>query len=256
MPGEGGNLHRDISAGNILITDEAGMLIDWDFSKHKDVQRRRIPVRTGTWQFMSAHLLLKEPGTVEHERADDLESFFHVLCWITLIYGPHDLALGGVNGMLATVYDCWWDRDNGKSKGGTGKYTMFGTKQMAREAQLKDGPLKDLIVALEKALAVCYSEGPSQTQWKMFEALKANPGFEEAKATLFDAAIVQPDKLTDEPKKRAITNTPRERILDTLHTILPSSHVSQSNDNKRKTVQEQPSGSGTGTGKNPKKRRG
>ncbi|KIL56590.1 hypothetical protein M378DRAFT_16984 [Amanita muscaria Koide BX008] len=58
-------LHRDISAGNILITYEGkGLLIDWDLCvKLMDPNNcnkfapARLPVRTGTWQFMSAALL-------------------------------------------------------------------------------------------------------------------------------------------------------------------------------------------------------
>uniref|UniRef100_A0A0W0GAK3 Fungal-type protein kinase domain-containing protein n=1 Tax=Moniliophthora roreri TaxID=221103 RepID=A0A0W0GAK3_MONRR len=127
-------LHRDISAGNILITDEGGMLIDWDFSKHGDIQRPRAPVRTGTWQFMSAKLLSKPPGTVEHERVDDLESFFHVLCWITLIYGPHGLADDRVKLMLEAVYNCWWKCAGDIPEGGRGKKAMFADREMAMEA--------------------------------------------------------------------------------------------------------------------------
>ncbi|KAH9975124.1 hypothetical protein BGW80DRAFT_1204651, partial [Lactifluus volemus] len=55
-------LHRDVSAGNILITDKGtGMLIDWDLSKKVkedgDANPRRHS-RTGTWQFISIARLL------------------------------------------------------------------------------------------------------------------------------------------------------------------------------------------------------
>src|SRR5687768_4475453 len=72
-------LHRDISVGNIIITDGGGLLIDWDLAKDvKDLQKiSRQPFRTvslafdesrdrcvtavlmslqGTWQFISARL--------------------------------------------------------------------------------------------------------------------------------------------------------------------------------------------------------
>ncbi|KAI0292369.1 hypothetical protein B0F90DRAFT_278101 [Multifurca ochricompacta] len=77
-------LHRDVSAGNILITEEGtGMLIDWDLSKqvHKGVEEGpRQHSRTGTWQFISISRL-REPRYTAHEVSDDLESFFWVLLY-------------------------------------------------------------------------------------------------------------------------------------------------------------------------------
>ncbi|KAH8989403.1 hypothetical protein EDB86DRAFT_2768836, partial [Lactarius hatsudake] len=70
-------LHRDVSAGNILITEErSGILIDWDLSKRCGKRRHlgRHHLRTGTWQFISI-ARLQEPSTRPHEVSDDLESF-------------------------------------------------------------------------------------------------------------------------------------------------------------------------------------
>ncbi|KAH9059302.1 hypothetical protein EDB87DRAFT_1622166 [Lactarius vividus] len=75
-------LHRYVSAGNILITEErSGILMDWDLSKKvmKDGSgKQKQHSRTGTWQFISiAHL--QEPSIRPHEVSDDLESFYWVL---------------------------------------------------------------------------------------------------------------------------------------------------------------------------------
>ncbi|EPQ50669.1 hypothetical protein GLOTRDRAFT_19298, partial [Gloeophyllum trabeum ATCC 11539] len=80
-------LHRDVSAGNILIVrttkDEkvvtSGLLNDWDLSKDIDIKEVRQADRTGTWQFMSARLLAHRSKI--HEVQDDLESFLHVLLY-------------------------------------------------------------------------------------------------------------------------------------------------------------------------------
>ncbi|TFY67989.1 hypothetical protein EVJ58_g1287 [Rhodofomes roseus] len=93
-------LHRDISAGNILIyrfTDingklcVIGLLIDWDLCKFQCyLETVSRPARSGTWQFMSARLL-RNPGK-RHEVADDLESFVHVLNWMCFRFCLHDLS--------------------------------------------------------------------------------------------------------------------------------------------------------------------
>ncbi|KAI0297779.1 hypothetical protein B0F90DRAFT_1669315 [Multifurca ochricompacta] len=77
------NLHRDVSAGNILISDEGcGILIDWDLCKRvrKGAEKARQHSRTGTWKFISIWRLL-EPSLRRHEICDDLESFLWVLVY-------------------------------------------------------------------------------------------------------------------------------------------------------------------------------
>ncbi|KAH8998186.1 hypothetical protein EDB92DRAFT_2111982 [Lactarius akahatsu] len=80
-------LHRDVSAGNILITEDgSGILIDWDLSKKvvKDGSgKQRQHSRTGTWQFMSI-ARLQDSSTRLHEVSDDLESFFLVLLYLVV----------------------------------------------------------------------------------------------------------------------------------------------------------------------------
>ncbi|KAI0636344.1 hypothetical protein C8Q77DRAFT_1072092 [Trametes polyzona] len=90
-------LHRDISAGNVLIlprlesvspgSDELtvvwdGILTDWELAKvvpsGASMESPRQPERTGTWQFMSVAYIQGHPCHPV-SIADELESFFHVL---------------------------------------------------------------------------------------------------------------------------------------------------------------------------------
>ncbi|KAI0927318.1 hypothetical protein AcV5_007876 [Taiwanofungus camphoratus] len=86
-------LHRDISAGNILILQYErrdsdgttwisykGLLNDWELSKPFNVEEgQRQPDRTGTWQFTSVRLLTQPYEGTQIE--DELESFLHVLLY-------------------------------------------------------------------------------------------------------------------------------------------------------------------------------
>ncbi|KAM6501574.1 hypothetical protein JOM56_001551 [Amanita muscaria] len=87
-------LHRDISAGNILITREgSGILGDWDMAKHLDDLKEggSQPERTGTFQFLSARFVSNEYDFSPHDRKDDIESFFHTLQWIVLRFVDHGM---------------------------------------------------------------------------------------------------------------------------------------------------------------------
>ncbi|KAK0214148.1 hypothetical protein IW262DRAFT_1279178 [Armillaria fumosa] len=96
-----GILHRDISAGNIMMTlnpeNRQGILIHWDhcalvsqFRNSSHISRTVCIV--GTWKFVSAYLL--ENPTAEHTFVDDRESALYVLIWVTLRHLPHSLFAG------------------------------------------------------------------------------------------------------------------------------------------------------------------
>ncbi|KAF7439743.1 hypothetical protein PC9H_000079 [Pleurotus ostreatus] len=84
-------LHRDVSGGNILIQRNGdGLLSDWDMAvKEADIQNGpRAHERTGTWAFMSI-ALLQATGR-RHTVSDDLESFFWVVLYYSLVYLTHN----------------------------------------------------------------------------------------------------------------------------------------------------------------------
>lgn len=78
-----GILHRDVSIGNILLTEKEddGFLIDLDLAiKTSDGQASGAPSKTGTKVFMAIGALYGEPHSFMH----DLESFFWVIFWICI----------------------------------------------------------------------------------------------------------------------------------------------------------------------------
>ncbi|KAI0806739.1 hypothetical protein C8Q74DRAFT_1442726 [Fomes fomentarius] len=99
-------LHRDVSAGNMLICPTVerdnkdgklrvvwrGILSDWELSKSLvsagQSDQARQPVRTGTWQFASAYILDNPDEPVRI--ADEIESFFHVSLYNALRYLRHN----------------------------------------------------------------------------------------------------------------------------------------------------------------------
>ncbi|KAI0364858.1 hypothetical protein BV20DRAFT_955364 [Pilatotrama ljubarskyi] len=99
-------LHRDISAGNVLILPRLGrsatgkevvvwrgLLTDWELAKsvaEAENDHARQPERTGTWQFMSVDYVdsnWTRPVIV----ADELESFLHVLIFYAVRFIPNTL---------------------------------------------------------------------------------------------------------------------------------------------------------------------
>ncbi|KAG2047885.1 hypothetical protein BDR06DRAFT_840222, partial [Suillus hirtellus] len=70
-----GILHQDLSAGNVVIHDGKGILIDWNLSK-------LINIKGARQQFMSAHLVKNKDTT--HDVKDDLESSLYVVLWVAL----------------------------------------------------------------------------------------------------------------------------------------------------------------------------
>ncbi|KAI9802645.1 MAG: hypothetical protein M1825_002667 [Sarcosagium campestre] len=87
-----GILHRDISAGNIMLTDEEddGFLIDLDFAVKLEAEKASgAPSKVGTKVFMAIGALYGEHHSFMH----DLESFFWVMFWICIHWDGPDIKL-------------------------------------------------------------------------------------------------------------------------------------------------------------------
>lgn len=141
-------LHRDISAGNIIITrDGRGLLIDWDLccrmhSPHSPRRHERT-VRIaptshllyphasrgsglqGTWQFMSIALLNRTTG-VQHGVPHDLESFLWLLLYLMLRYRPAPKwTKTRVQRVLKGLFDDFTFQSTGLRSGGAAKKSFL-----------------------------------------------------------------------------------------------------------------------------------
>ncbi|KAI0668649.1 hypothetical protein C8Q78DRAFT_1155413 [Trametes maxima] len=129
-----GVIHRDISAGNVLMYPHktwkgewCGLLNDWELSKRTDSntpQGRQLD-RTGTWQFLSASALDHPSKEITIE--DELESFLHVLLFFAIRFLHHNCV--GVGSFMYEYFDDYkvWD----------GTYKCGRTKQ----ASMKEGAI-------------------------------------------------------------------------------------------------------------------
>ncbi|KAK7688402.1 hypothetical protein QCA50_008775 [Cerrena zonata] len=85
---EAGVGHRDLSKGNIMLTENRNnegpwaVLIDWDHAKMVGTVSVYHTLRTETWQFISVPLLM-DP-TKPHHVLDDIQSLFWVLLFMAL----------------------------------------------------------------------------------------------------------------------------------------------------------------------------
>ncbi|KAI0631848.1 hypothetical protein C8Q77DRAFT_1272727 [Trametes polyzona] len=129
-------LHRDISAGNVLILPRliidthgqetikwCGVLTDWELAKEvkqdASQEKARQPERTGTWQFMSVAFVGSQctsPITI----ADELESFFHVTLFYAVRFLPSTVS--NVSLFVQEYFDTFQMNGKGERLCSTMKY--------------------------------------------------------------------------------------------------------------------------------------
>ncbi|KAI4225365.1 MAG: hypothetical protein L6R40_008377 [Gallowayella cf. fulva] len=100
-----GILYRDVSIGNIMLTEneDDGFLIDYDLAiKTSNDRASGAPGKIGTKVFMAIGALRGEPHSFIH----DLESFFWVLFWICIHYDGRD-EKGEVKRRIVPEYEKW-----------------------------------------------------------------------------------------------------------------------------------------------------
>jgi serine/threonine protein kinase len=129
-----GILHRDISVNNVLIgkpgaeVGNRGVVIDLDMAirLERTESLASVDFRTGTRAFQSISVLSSVNDTtgqaLPHDHLDDLESFFYVLCWITLGYAcPNEPILDTSRPRVL-----WkWDQDDASAAADSKGMIMF-----------------------------------------------------------------------------------------------------------------------------------
>ncbi|KAH9932691.1 uncharacterized protein BXZ73DRAFT_101234 [Epithele typhae] len=106
-------IHRDISAGNIVLVKEPdadvrrGYLIDWELScALNDEGDAKVIGRAGTWRFMSIRLLnWSEPDEHRHRFQDDMESLLWVMFFGALMWQPHNYSDTTLRDVIYDFFD-------------------------------------------------------------------------------------------------------------------------------------------------------
>ncbi|KAI5983045.1 hypothetical protein EDD15DRAFT_2376936 [Pisolithus albus] len=169
-----GLLHRDISTGNIIIFRGRGYLIDWDLAKATNVIKPRQVTCTGTWQFMSAHLVKDASAT--HTFKDDLESSFWVLLWTVVMFSKSSFSIEERSNFIRGTFE--------STPGGEGKRSMLVSQQKLKRDLFPDRPsLYQLLKDLADLFAYDYHV-PTDSEWDLLVPFE-NPSLREI--TLMEA---------------------------------------------------------------------
>ena len=106
------------------------------------------------WQFVAARLLLGQ--AVQHEREDDLESFYHVLNWMALRYTSHTMNTEDLVHNLERIFNNSYRSHEGAPRGGWAKRDALLTGLTNRDAGFQNPPLKELLETIRTLVAVRY----------------------------------------------------------------------------------------------------
>ncbi|KAF8622964.1 hypothetical protein AX15_006607 [Amanita polypyramis BW_CC] len=157
-------LHRDISVGNIVISNNGtGLLIDWDLCKIMNPEsenEEHAVERTGTWQFAAARLLLGNSNEPPHNHEDDLESFYHVLNWMALRHTSHSLNSQTLTSELQRIFDYSYRLQGGTAAGGRAKRDALLSGGTNKEAKFQNLLLAKLLETIRKLVAIRYQDEP------------------------------------------------------------------------------------------------
>ncbi|KAF4579726.1 hypothetical protein EYR36_001545 [Pleurotus pulmonarius] len=128
-----------------------GLLNDWDMAVKVEEAKSgpRAHERAGTWEFMSIDLLI---GTkCLHKVSDDMESFFWVVLYYSLLYLPHNKA-GELSKIIPAVFEQY--TYSTQAEGGDGKIAVvalgkyIGARGYPRLEFTLSKPLTEFVTAM------------------------------------------------------------------------------------------------------------
>ncbi|EFI27583.1 other/FunK1 protein kinase [Coprinopsis cinerea okayama7 len=207
-----GYMHRDISAGNLLIfvrqdvvngqlkEERHGLLTDWELAKKLADKGPRQLERTGTWQFLAVDILNNpsKPVEVWHE----MESWFHLTLWLAVQYLPHNVQNVAV--FMSEFFDDAAKPDDGSThqKCGTLKRTSMETGRIRSAAgtRFKFGAQDDPFVphAINKVLAQLARAFSYRYQEQELLRTNAEPWLEGDVADLTPAQLKALENIDDQ----------------------------------------------------------
>jgi len=91
-------------------------------------------------------------------RDDDLESFWHVLLWVTLRHCDHELSLGGIVASLHDLFDNAYIGGTGQRNGGRNKHSLLNSQSLFVDMKLSNRLLHHIFIATATILAARYPE--------------------------------------------------------------------------------------------------
>ncbi|KAI9460644.1 hypothetical protein HD554DRAFT_2028707, partial [Boletus coccyginus] len=199
-----GILHRDLSVRNIIIIDGRGYLIDWDFAKSMSVEWLRRLTRTGTWQFLSVHLV-KDTSAL-HRVQDDMELVFWVLLWTVLMYSQSSLSLQARTTFIRSTFE--------SVPGTESKRGVFASQTVHRPTLLPGrGSLHKLLKTLADLFRYFYYQ-PEKRDEAAVERVKA---LQDHSIEVQDVLQALPSYQHDESVKKLKNH---EHIIDIFSTHL------------------------------------
>ncbi|KAI0693649.1 hypothetical protein BC835DRAFT_1352879 [Cytidiella melzeri] len=227
-------LHRDISAGNIMLDkDFNGILNDWDHAINTLNTGEGHAYRTGTWQFMSIPVL--QNAKKVHTIHDDVESAFWVFYYTALHYFSRDTTSAAPNMGIFDECDEVKESHRVVYKGGSKKLTtmisreiqgiIFESKPLTRAIHGFAAVISDYHVYCSALLPMNLNPSPDTTSF-VYPFMKAVKTMENVDDILkiFDDAIASTDwpEVDDAVKDQY----PKKTKIDTHRDIDKALHES------------------------------